>query len=100
MAEWKKLVTSGSNVSQLFNDAGYLTSATIPAKNAFATASFNGTALIADSPSGSLNFASSSGEGLYILANSGSDTLTWGLAAIPNSSLLNSGSIIGSTVVN
>ena len=100
MAEWKKLVTSGSNVSQLFNDAGYLTSASISSRNAFATASFNGTALIANSPSGTLNFASSSGEGLYILANSGSDTLTWGLAAIPNSSLLNSGSIIGSTPVN
>ena len=100
MAEWKKLVTSGSNISQLFNDAGYLTSATVPAKNAFATASINGTVLIADSPSGSLNFASSSGQGLSISGNSGTDTLTWGLSAIPNSSLLNSGSIIGSTVVN
>lgn len=100
MAEWKKLVTSGSNISQLNNDAGYLTSATIPAKNAFATASINGTVLIADSPSGSLNFASSSGQGLTISGNSGNDTLTFGLAAIPNSSLLNSGSIIGTTPVN
>ena len=100
MAEWKKLVTSGSNVSQLFNDAGYLTSATITAKNAFATASFNGTVLIADSPSGSLNFASSSGQGLTISASAGNDTLTFGLAAIPTSSLLNSGSIIGTTPVN
>jgi hypothetical protein len=100
MAEWKKLVTSGSNISQLNNDAGYLTSATVPSKNAFATASINGTVLIADSPSGSLNFTSSSGQGLTISGNSGTDTLTWGLAAIPNSSLLNSGSIIGTTPVN
>ena len=99
MAEWKKLVTSGSNVSQLFNDAGYLTSATIPTKNAFATASVGSTVIIADSPSGSLNFASSSGQGLTISGNSGNDTITFGLSAIPNSSLLNSGSIIGSTVV-
>jgi hypothetical protein len=90
MATWKKVVVSGSNVSQLFNDAGYLTPATVTAKNAFATASFNGTALIADSPSGSLNFASSSGQGLNISANAGTDTLTFGLSSIPNSSLANS----------
>jgi hypothetical protein len=29
MANWKKVVVSGSNVSQLFNDAGYVTSATL-----------------------------------------------------------------------
>ena len=96
MANWKKVVVSGSNVSQLNNDAGYLTSATAPAKNAFATASFNGTALIADSPSGSLNFASSSTQGLTITANAGTDTLTFGLAAIPNASLANSSVALGS----
>jgi len=100
MAEWKKLVTSGSNVSQLFNDAGYLTAGTITQANGFSTASFNGTNLLADSISASLNFASSSGQGLNISGNAGTDTLTWGLSAIPNSSLLNSGSIIGNTVVN
>jgi hypothetical protein len=100
MAEWKKLVTSGSNISQLNNDAGYLTSATVASKNAFATASINGTVLIADSPSGSLNFASSSGQGLTISGNSGTDTITFGLSSVPNASLLNSGSIIGNTVVN
>lgn len=100
MANWKKVVVSGSNVSQLNNDAGYVTSATLPAKNAFASASIGGTILIADSPSGSLNFVSSSGQGLTIVGDAGNDTLTFGLAAIPNSSLLNSGSIIGSTVVN
>ena len=90
MATWKKVIVSGSNISQLNNDAGYLTSATVTVRNAFATASFNGTALIADSPSGSLNFASSSGQGLTISANAGTDTLTWGLSAVPNSSLANS----------
>ena len=98
MATWKKVVVSGSNVSQLNNDAGYLTAASTG--KAFSTASYNGTSLLADNTSGSLNFASSSGQGLTISANAGTDTLTWGLAAIPNSSLLNSGSIIGSTVVN
>ena len=90
MATWKKVIVSGSNVSQLNNDAGYLTTSTVPKFNAFATASFNGNLLLADSPSGSLNFASSSGQGLTIVANTGTDTLTFGLAAIPNSSLANS----------
>lgn len=100
MAEWKKLVTSGSNISQLNNDSGYLTSESIANRNAFASASINGTVLLANSPTGSLNFASSSGQGLNISGNAGTDTLTFGLSAVPNSSLLNSGSIIGSTVVN
>ena len=43
MATWKKVVVSGSNISQLNNDVGYLTSVT--AQNAFATASFNGNLL-------------------------------------------------------
>jgi hypothetical protein len=98
MATWKKVVVSGSNVSQLNNDAGYLTAASTG--KAFSTASYNGTFLLADNTAGSLNFASSSGQGLTISANAGTDTLTFGLAAIPNTSLLNSGSIIGSTVVN
>jgi hypothetical protein len=88
MAEWKKVVVSGSNISQLNNDAGYLTSVT--AQNAFATASFNGTELLADGADGNLTFASSSGEGLTISANAGTDTLTFGLSSIPNSSLENS----------
>lgn len=100
MAEWKKLVTSGSNISQLNNNSGYLTSASIAGRNAFSSASIDGTILLADSPSGSLTFASSSGQGLTISGSAGTDTLTFGLTAIPTSSLLNSGSIIGSTVVN
>ena len=88
MAEWKKVVVSGSNISQLNNDAGYLTSVT--AQNAFATASFNGTELLADGANGNLTFASSSDQGLTISADAGTDTLTFGLDAIPNTSLANS----------
>jgi len=90
MAEWKKVVVSGSDVSQLNNDAGYLTNATIAVPNGFSTASFNGTNILADSTVGTLNFASSSDQGLTISADAGSDTLTFGLSAIPNSSLANS----------
>ena len=100
MANWKKVVVSGSNVSQLFNDAGYVTSATLATPNAFSTASFDGTLLLANSPSGTLNFASSSGQGLTITANAGSDTLTFGLAAIPNNSLANSAITIAGTSVS
>jgi hypothetical protein len=97
MADWKKLVVSGSNISQLNNDSAYLTAAT--AGKAFASASYNGTSLLADSSAGNLVFASGSGQGLIISASAGNDTLTFGLSAIPNSSLANSGSIIGSTPV-
>jgi len=88
MATWKKVVVSGSNISQLNNDAGYLTSVTT--QNAFATASYDGTELLANGANGNLTFASSSGQGLTISANSGTDTLTFGLSAIPNNSLANS----------
>ena len=88
MATWKKVVVSGSNVSQLNNDAGYLTSAA--AQNAFATASYDGTLLLANGANGNLIFASSSGQGLTISASAGTDTLTFGLSLIPNVSLANS----------
>jgi len=97
MANWKKVVVSGSNVSQLNNDAGYLTAGTITQANGFATASFNGVNLIADSIVGALNFASSSTQGLTITADAGTDTLTFGLAAIPNTSLANSAITIAGT---
>ena len=90
MATWKKVIVSGSNVSQLNNDANYLTTATLGIPNGFSTASINGINLLADSPSGSLNFASSSGAGLNITGNSGTDTLTFTLGSIPNGSLTNS----------
>ena len=88
MATWKKVAVSGSDISQFNNDAGYITSVT--AQNAFATASYDGTLLLADDANGNLTFASSSDQGLTISANAGTDTLTFGLSAIPNSSLANS----------
>ena len=88
MATWKKVAVSGSDISQFNNDAGYLTSVTT--QNAFATASYDGTLLLADDANGNLTFASSSDQGLTISANDGTDTLTFGLSAIPNSSLANS----------
>lgn len=88
MATWKKVAVSGSDISQFNNDAGYLTSVT--PQHAFTTASFDGTKLLADSAQGDLTFASSSGQGLTISANAGSDTLTFGLSNIPNASLTNS----------
>jgi hypothetical protein len=87
MAEWKKVAVSGSNVSQFANDAGYLTSAT--SLDAFSTASFNGTELLSGTSNGNLTFASSSTQGLDISADAGTDTLTFGLSNIPNSSLAN-----------
>lgn len=100
MAEWKKLVVSGSNISQLNNDAGYLTAGTITQANGFATASFNGTNILSNSVTGTLNFASSSGQGLTISADAGTDTLTFGLSAIPNTSLANSAITIAGTSVS
>ena len=88
MATWKKVVVSGSNISQLNNDAGYLTSVT--AQNTFATMSINGVNILADSSVDTLTFASSSGAGLDIVGTPASDTITFTLGGIPNSSLTNS----------
>ena len=105
MATWKKLVVSGSNISQLNNDAGYLTSVT--AQHAFTTASFNGTNLLADGANGTLNFTSGSGgqAGILITANAGSDTLDFSLGAlsVPNGALANStisGKALGTNLDN
>lgn len=96
MATWKKVLVSGSNVSELVNDIGYLTAATFPsASNAFATASYNGVGLFADNPLANLTFASGSGTGLLMSASAGNDTLTFSLVAIPNASLLNSSISLG-----
>ena len=99
MAEWKKLVVSGSNISQLFNDTGYLTAGTITQANGYATASVGGTELIAASSTSSLTFASSSGQGVTLAGSSpgGVNTITVGLSAVPNTSLANSSSTIGTT---
>jgi hypothetical protein len=88
MAEWKKVVVSGSNISQLNNDAGYLTSVT--ATNTFATMSINGISVLADSSTDTLTFASGSGAGLNIVGDAGADSITFTLGNIPNTSLANS----------
>ena len=90
MAQWKKVVVSGSNVSQLVNDAGYLTIATSTAISSFATMSINGISVIADSGADTLTFASASAAGLNIVGDAGADSITFTLTAIPNSSLANS----------
>lgn len=99
MATWKKIAVSGSAISQFNNDSGYLTAATVGVPNSFATASFNGTSILADTITGSLNFASSSGQGLNISADAGTDTLTFGLGSIPNSSLANSTATLGTSTI-
>jgi len=97
MATWKKLVVSGSNISQLNNDALYISASQVPAAgNSFSTASFNGTDLLADSSQGTLNFASGS-TGLNIVATAGTDTLTFDLVSVPNASLANSAITIAGT---
>jgi hypothetical protein len=98
MATWKKVVVSGSNISQLNNDAGYLTSATT--QNTFATMSINGINVLADSSVDTLTFASSSGAGLNITGNAGSDTITFTLGSIPNASLTNSSITVAGTSVS
>jgi len=90
MAEWKKLVVSGSNITQLINDAGYVTSGEISGStNSYASASINGTILTAGLED-SLTFASGSGQGLRLTGTSAPDTVTFDLIAIPNASLANS----------
>lgn len=88
MATWKKVVISGSDISQLNNDAGFITSVT--AQHAFNTASYSGTEITAGSSNGNLIFDNNGTDGLTISADAGTDTLTFGLSAIPNSSLANS----------
>lgn len=99
MASWKKLLVSGSAISQLNNDAGYLTSAT--AFNAFVTASVNGVPLIADSTTDTLNFVTgSAGSGLTIVGTEGTDTITFDLSAIPNATLANTSVSYGGITLN
>jgi len=98
MATWKKVVVSGSNISQLNNDANYLTSVT--AQNTFATMSINGINVIADNAVDTLTFASASGAGLNIVGNSGADSITFTLGSIPNSSLTNSSITVAGTSVS
>lgn len=89
MAEWKKVIVSGSNISQLVNDAGYLTAATVPSPNTFATMSIGGINVISDSAADTLLIASASGTGLHIVGDAGADSITFSLDNIPNASLAN-----------
>ena len=103
MATWKKVIVSGSNVSQLVNDAGYLTTATSVNVNSFATMSINGVNVLADNTADTFTFASASGAGLNIVGDSGADSITFTLTAIPNSSLANStisGKALGTNLDN
>jgi len=89
MATWKKVIVSGSNISQLANDSGYLTSTTsVPA---FSSASVNNVALIANNSLGNLTFSTGSSTGVVISGSAGNDTITFSLASIPNTSLANDG---------
>lgn len=101
MATWKKLLVSGSNISQLFNDVGYITSA--EEANAFSTASFNGTNLLADSSTGTLNFTSGSSgvAGILISASANNDTLDFSLGSgsVPNTALTNPTLTLGDTTL-
>lgn len=90
MATWKKVAVSGSNVSQFNNDAGYLTSGTLQIPNGFATGSFAGTDLLANSTTGDFSVVSGSGAGLKITADAGTRTATFTLVDVPNTSLANS----------
>lgn len=79
MATWKKLLVSGSNVSELVNDAGYLTSGT--AFNSFVTASVNGVNIIADNTTDTLNFATGSNS-ITLTGDAGTDTITIGVSGL------------------
>ena len=123
MATWKKVIVSGSNahltsitasqvptgtnenvlVISTTGEIRQISQGTLTGQSikAFSTASAGGTQLLADSANGNLTFASSSGQGLTISGNSGTDTITFGLSSIPNSSLANStisGVSLGSTL--
>jgi len=100
MATWKKVAVSGSNISQFNNDAGYLTSEV--AQHAFTTASINGVDLLADDSQGKFNIVTGSlGTGLTITGTPGTDTITFDLSNVPNSSLTNSSIYIsGSGISN
>lgn len=99
MATWKKVIISGSDISQLNNDVGYVTTSSQLTFKSFATASFNGVDILANSETGSINFTSGS-NGLNITANAGTNTLDFSLDSIPNSSLENSNLSLGNTSIS
>lgn len=101
MPTWKKVVVSGSNISQLNNDATYLTAGTLPTSvYAFTTMSWGGQSLIADQLADTITIISQSGTGLVITGTPGDDTVTMSLSSVPNSSLQFSSVTIGSTAIS
>ena len=101
MATWKKLITSGSAISQLNNDAGYITSGGAVG-HAFTTASWNSINLLAGSTDGTLTFTSGSygSTGLTISASAANDTIDLSLNSIPNAALAVSSIKIGNASFN
>lgn len=85
MATWKKLLVSGSDISQLVNDVGYLTAAT--ETSGFVTASVNGVDLLADNTTDTLSFVTGSGTGITLTGTPGTDTITIGSAGIVSGSI-------------
>lgn len=101
MSTWKKIVVSGSDISQLNNDRGYLTNATLPGLDAWTTASVNGVQITSGQANAIISFVTASGQGITIVGVDGApDTLTFGLSNIPNSSLTNSSITIAGTSVS
>jgi hypothetical protein len=99
-AEWKKVIVSGSNISQLNNDSGYLTTGSVI--TAFTTASFNNVVFYASGSEQIFKIetgSAHSGSGLVIDTNVGDRTATFYLDAIPTASLAHTGSYIGTTKV-
>jgi hypothetical protein len=105
MAQWKKVIVQGGNVSDLNNDANYVSVNAIPA---FTTASFGGTETYASGSattqnfsiiSGSVNTDPTVGSGLLISASVAERKATFTLHQIPTASLAHTGSYIGKTKV-
>jgi hypothetical protein len=103
MAQWKKVIVQGGNVSDLNNDANYVSVNAIPA---FVTASFGGTPIYASGSETTQVFSVVSGSvasdptvqsGLSISVSASTATFT--LTQIPTASLAHTGSYIGKTKV-
>ena len=105
MAEWKKVIVQGGNISQLNNDSNYVSVNALPA---FTTASFGGVDTFASGSATSQNFSIVSGSvatdptvgsGLLISASANERKATFTLRQIPTASLAHTGSYIGKTKV-
>lgn len=93
MANWVKIIKSGSSVTNL---SGYTSGSASSGSStvAFNTASVGASSLKA-STSTILSFVSSSGQGVTLSGNTSNNTITFGLNNVPNSSLEKSSINIG-----